>query len=177
MAHLKQYHQVEVYKTTHLDDWHGYVYRILYSDWHTGAAKPRKIGQPVGFQHPCLLHSLFAWTEDLWKWRSWEKRTSSGWKYSKNMNGERTSIGNKMACLKQYMKRKCTIILMIVNAFLVSMFAGSYILADTRLPLTCTVAAKNKENWIRFGLWVFNVSSAVVVIILWICWQRIHDKR
>ena len=83
-----------------------------------------------------------------------------------NMNGERTTGNN----LKQYMK--CIII-----AFLVSMFAGLYILADTRLPLACTVAAKNKENWIRFGLWVFNVFSAVVVIILWICWQRIHDKR
>ena len=56
-------------------------------------------------------------------------RTSVG-----NMNGERgegTSIGSKMACLKQYMKRKCMTILMIVIAFFVSMFAGSYILADT----------------------------------------------
>ena len=102
-------------------------------------------------------------------------RTSVG-----NMNGESgegTSIGSKMACLKQYMKRKCMTILMIVIAICVSMFAGSYILTDTRLPLACTVAAKNKENWIRFGLWVFNVSSAVVVIILWICWQCIHDRR
>ena len=79
--------------------------------------------------------------------------------------------------LKQNMKRKCTTILMILIAFLVSMFAGSYILADTRLPLACIGAAKNKENQIRLGLWVFDVFSAVVVIILWICWQRIHDKR
>ena len=82
-----------------------------------------------------------------------------------------------MACLKQYMKRKCTTILMISIAFFVSVFAGSYILAETRLPLACTVAAKNKENWIRFGLWFLNMSSAVVVIILWICWQSTHDKR
>lgn len=140
----------------------------------------KKIGQPVGFQHPCLLHFLFAWTVDLWKWRSWESipaqgentvRTSVG-----NGNGERTA-GNKMACLKQYMKRKCTTILMISISFFVSVFAGSYILAETRLPLACTVAAKNKENWIRFGLWFLNMSSAVVVIILWICWQSTHDKR
>lgn len=139
----------------------------------------KKIGQPVGFQHPCLLHFLFAWTVDLWKWRSWEKHTSSGWKYSKNISGEREWRKNNRkqnGVLKPIHEEEayddcCTL------AICVSVFAGSYILAETRLPLACTVAAKNKENWIRFGLWFLNMSSAVVVIILWICWQCTHDKR
>ena len=147
--------------------------------------KPRKIGQPVGFQHPCLLHSLFAWTEDLWKWRSREKCTSSGWKYSKNISGkhewrkQRKNINRKQnGVLKAIHEEEVYDNLDDLDCNLcVYMFAGSYILADTRLPLACTVAAKNKENQIRLGLWVFNVSSAVVVIILWICWQCTHNKR
>ena len=59
------------------------------------------------------------------------------------MNGESregTSIGSKMACLKQYMKRKCD------RHCIFREFAGSYILADTRLPLACTVAAKKQRK-------------------------------
>ena len=89
-------------------------------------------------------------------------------------NRKRTSTGNTMANLKQYVKWKCTRILMIVIAFLVSVFAGFYTLADTRLPLACI---GDLENWIRFGLWVFNSFVAAAVIILWMYWQCTHDNE
>ena len=78
--------------------------------------------------------------------------------------------------------RNCTqtFIWGIVYAFLLSVFAGLYILADTRLPLACTGVAKNDartRHGIRIGLWVITLFVAAGVIIIWTCWQNKHHKR
>ena len=112
-----------------------------------------------------------------------EIRKSASAQSGNTMNADNiASAGNTMSYLKEYTKRNCTqtCTLGTFYAILLSVFAGLYILADTRLPLASTGAAKDDtrtRNVIRISLWGVTLAVAVCVVILWTCWQNKHHKR
>ena len=115
----------------------------------------------------------------LYQVRSYEKaeiRKSASAPSENTMNADRTSAGNMS--YKECIKTSCT--LGILYATLLSVFAGLYILADTRLPLACTGVAEDNtrtRHVIKISLWGVTLPVAAGVIIIWTCWQNKHHKR
>ena len=115
----------------------------------------------------------------LYQVRSYEKaeiRKSASALSENTMNADRTSAGNMS--YKECNKTSCT--LGILYATLLSVFAGLYILADTRLPLACTGVAEDNtrtRHVIKISLWGVTLPVAAGVIIIWTCWQNKHHKR
>ena len=132
-----------------------------------------------------LFYTGFFLIVSLYEVRNYEKAESTFAQSGNTTNADnrgRTSAGNARSTVKEYIKRKCTCTCTLGTfyAILLSVFAGLYILADTRLPLACTGVAKDNTNvrgWIRLSMWVVAVFVAGGVIVVWSCWQKAHDKR
>ena len=126
-----------------------------------------------------VFYFVFFSLVSLYQVRIYEKaeiRRSASAPSENTTNADKTSAGN--TSYKQCIKTSCTS--GNLYATLLSVFAGLYILADTRLPLACTGVAEDDtrtRHVIRISLWVITLFVAAWVIIIWTCWQNKHHKR
>ena len=108
-----------------------------------------------------LFYTGFFLIVSLYEVCSYEKAESTSTQSGNTMNASTCTLGT-------------------FYAIFLSVFAGLYILADTRLPLACTGVAEDNTNSrgsIRLSMWVVAVFVAGGVIVVWSCWQTLHDQR